>query len=64
MLTVTGSQRTGLFKMMILARLPGCMPICIGGKGTTVTLGIGTRAPEDPQLAPLSNQSGKKSSAR
>jgi hypothetical protein len=40
------------------------MPICIGGKGTTVTLGIGTRAPEDPQLAPLSNQSGKKSSAR
>ena len=54
----------GLLKMTILARLPGCMPICIGGKGTTVTPGIGMRGPDAPQLAALSNQSGKKSSAR
>ena len=33
MQTVTGSQRTGLLKMTIRVRLPGCMPICIDAEG-------------------------------
>ena len=60
----TGNQPTALLKMTIPGRLPGCMPICIAGKGTTETQAIGMRGPAALQLAALSNQSGKKSSER
>jgi hypothetical protein len=59
---VIGKQRTESLKMMIHAKLPGCMPTCIGAKGTMETPDTGIDEPDGPQLAALSNQSGKKSS--
>jgi hypothetical protein len=59
---VIGTQRTGSLKMMVHARLPGCMLICIDAKGTMETPDIGIGGPDGLQLKALSNQSGKKSS--
>ena len=63
MRAVTGSQRTGLFKMTTRARLPGSMHTYIGARATTETRGTGMRAPDAPQLAALSKRNGKKSLA-
>jgi hypothetical protein len=60
---VIGSQRTESLKMMVRAKLPGCMPICIDARGTMETPDIGIGGPDGPQLKALSSQSGKKSSA-